>query len=598
MAYLRQFEVIPFEIPPRFETAFWSADSKSIVVWTGEGWQVLDAGDLRVVESKPGESPIGYGEGDQLIVLDQEWNIRYSDSRQALARIEPPEWYWYFSSNLIAVSPDGNWLASVRSENEIDIVSLSTGEKTPVELRRNYRLEGIDKLVFNQDGSVLAIQAYAYDYPVIVVDVPSGETVYEIPYGSVPSFSADGSKLIVRGPNSIEIRNAITGVFYQRLSSGFIVPHGGPYGTGYNLRGFSFAGDNLTAAALYASDEHCQLIIWDLATGNPKQTLNGMPIDIRLFAFSPDGSQLLTFTPDARLRIWDLATSEVRAESNPYQVEDSYPSLNSDGTLLAIPGIPHVKVIHLDTGETTEIGDYLDASRIRVAMAGSQHLAVEVSPTGWGIYVDIWDIEDIRLVKTFKNYYNCSFNTSGSHMICNSNLQLFEVESGRLLGSFGPDRNLRYEWALSSDGTQFAVCSMAIGEGFIPTTRSDNISIYDTKSNDLRRLLTADERGICSRMAFSPDGLYLVNTKGYVWSTRTASVVSKFESPSEYITLSVDPSSQMILAGNELINIQDGKKIGQLNAGYGYIPPSFVDDGQFIAVVSDNQVEFWGSNLE
>ncbi len=321
-----------------------------------------------------------------------------------------------------------------------------------------------------------------------------------------------------------------------------------------------------------------------------------MPIDVRLFAVSPDGSQLLTFTPDARLRLWDLSTGEVLAESEHYQVEDSYPSLNANGTMLTIPGIPQVEVIRLETGETTEIGDYADASRIRVEMVGNNRLAVEVMTAGWEVVLDIWDLEENKIVRTFKNYYGCSFNETGSHMVCNSNLQLFEVESGRLLGSYGPP-GPRYEWALSSDGKQIALCSYVVEEGWV-TLRSDNISIYDTSKNELRRLLTTDEKGICSRMAFSPDGQYLVNSKGYVWSTRTASVVSKFESPSEYVTVSVDPSSQMILAGNVLFDLANGDQIGRLDSGYGRNPPAFIMDGQFIAAVSDDQVGFWGSNLQ
>lgn len=598
VSYLRQIEVIQFETRPLLQTAFWTSDSKSIVVWTDEGWQLLDPQDLHVIEAKAGESPLWYGGDDQLLVLDHEWDVRFSGSNQTLAGIEPPEWYGYFNANTIAVSQDGNWLAQVLGMDEINIVSLSTGETKSLVLKRNYHLEGIDKVVFNHDGSVIAIHGYAYDRPVIVVDVASGDTIYEIANASMPSFSPAGSKLIVSGPQSLEIRNAFTGVFFQKLSSGFLVERGGPYGTYYNAREFSFTTDNLTAAVLYTTDEDSQLIIWDLATGNPKQTLHGMPIDVRLFSISPDGSQLLTLTPDARLRIWSLSTGEILAESEPYQVEDSYPSLNADGTMLAIPGIPQVKVIHLETGETTEIGDYADASRIRVAMVGNTHLAVEVSTATWEAFVDIWDIEENKLVKTFKNYWGCSFNAMGSHMVCNSNLQLFEVESGRLLGSYGPNRNLRYEWALSSDGKQFAVCSLAVGEGWITTTRSDNISIFDTGKNELRRLLTADERGICSRMAFSPDGQFLVASRGYVWSTRTASVVSKFETPSEYVSVSIDPSSQMILAGNELFYLQDGNRIGQMETGYGRNPPTFIKDGQFIAVVSENHVEFWGSNLQ
>ena len=596
VSYLRQFAVIPFETRPRLETAFWTSDSKSIVVWTDEGWQLLDPQDLHVVEAKADEAPLWYGADDQLLVLDHEWNVRFSGSNQTLARIEHPEWYGYFNANTIAVSQDVNWLAQVLGMDEINIVSLSTGDTNRLELKRNYRLEGIDRLVFNQDGSILAIQGYAFDRPVIVVDVSSGDILYEIANASKPSFSPDGSKLIVSGPQSLEIRNAFTGVFFQKLSSGFLVERGGPYGTYYNARQLSFTTDNLTAAVLYSTREDSQLIIWDLATGNPKQTLQGMPIDVRLFAVSPDGSQLLTFTPDARLRIWSLSTGEDLVESDPYQVEDSYPSLNADGTMLAIPGIPQVTVMNLKTGEMTDLGNYVDASRIRVEMVGNNRLAVEVWTTGWEVFLDIWDLEENKLMKTFKDRWGCSFNATGSHMVCQSKyLQLFEVESGRLLGSYGPP-GPNYEWALSSDGKQFALCSYMVEEGWV-TMRSDNISIYDTSKNELRRLLTADERGICSRMVFSPDGQFLVSSKGYVWSLRTGSVVSKFDSPSESLTPSVDPSSQIILAGIELFDLQDGDRIGQLDNGYGRNAPTFLEDGQLIAVVSENQVEFWGSNL-
>ena len=480
--------------------------------------------------------------------------------------------------------------------DEINIVSLSTGDTKKLVLKRNYHLEDITKVVFNHDGSVIAIDGYAYDRPVIVVDVASGDTLYEIRDASMPSFSPDGSKLIVRGPQSLEIRNAVSGIFYQRLSAGFIVQRGGPYGTAYNVRQFSFLADKLSAAVLYSTREDSQLIIWDLATGKPKQTFRGMPIDVERFVVSPDGSQLLTLTPDARLRIWSLSTGEIVAESEPYKVEGSYPSLNTDGTMLAIPGIPQVNVIHLKTGEVTEIGDYVNASRIRVAMAGNNRLAVEVMTAGWEVFLDIWDLEENKLMKTFNDRWGCSFNATGSHMVCQSKyLQLFEVESGRLLGSYGPP-GPSYEWALSSDGKQFALCSYTVEEGRV-TMRSDNISIYDTSKNELRRLLTADERGICSRLGFSPDGQFLVASKGYVWSLRTGSVVSKFDSPSESLTPSVDPSSQIILAGIELFNLQDGNRIGQLDNGYGRNAPTFLEDGQFIAVVSENQVEFWGSNL-
>src|SRR5437016_5812492 len=72
---------------------------------------------------------------------------------------------------------------------------------------------------------------------------------------------------------------------------------------------FSPDGNTLAAASRDQS-----AILWDLATGKARQTLEGPGWVIFFMAYSPDGKTLAASGPGAsgKLRIWDSATGNVQ----------------------------------------------------------------------------------------------------------------------------------------------------------------------------------------------------------------------------------------------------------------------------------------------
>jgi hypothetical protein len=79
---------------------------------------------------------------------------------------------------------------------------------------------------------------------------------------------------------------------------------------------FSPDGQMALSGSCYAesSDTGCvrgELILWEVATGEPLRTFEGHTFSVRSVAFSPDGQTALSGSYDRTLILWDLATGEV-----------------------------------------------------------------------------------------------------------------------------------------------------------------------------------------------------------------------------------------------------------------------------------------------
>ena len=64
---------------------------------------------------------------------------------------------------------------------------------------------------------------------------------------------------------------------------------------------------------LASGSEDGTVKLWDLATGNLRATFRGHGAQVDSVAFSPDGKTLASAAADRKVKLWDVATGEQRA---------------------------------------------------------------------------------------------------------------------------------------------------------------------------------------------------------------------------------------------------------------------------------------------
>jgi WD40 repeat protein/class 3 adenylate cyclase len=198
----------------------------------------------------------------------------------------------------IAISPDGNLLATSFGKGDAKIWDAQTGKEL---LSLTGQIDYIQGLDFSPDGKRLATASQ--DGTVWIWDVLTGRVLLQlIGEGSRfrVDFSPDGKLLAGTGNDSTAtVWDATTGVELYKLEG-----HTGPtFGVAFSQDGKS----------LFTSSVDRTIKIWDLAVGSNAQplTLFGHAAAIYDLAISPDGSRLVTASRDGTSRVYALGIEDL-----------------------------------------------------------------------------------------------------------------------------------------------------------------------------------------------------------------------------------------------------------------------------------------------
>jgi WD40 repeat protein/predicted Ser/Thr protein kinase len=204
----------------------------------------------------------------------------------------------------IAISPDGQTLASASKDNTIKIWNLSTGQ---VIRTLTGHSNWVSSVAFSPDGRTLA--SGSWDETIKIWDLRTGELirtltghsswVYSVAFNPQSDFPNNQDGYILASGSydkTIKVWNLSTGEEIRTLTG-----HSGWVGS------VAFSPDGRTLASGSLDDT---IKIWDVATGQLIHTLKGHSSSVQCLAFSPDGSTLASGSKDSTIKVWNMATGE------------------------------------------------------------------------------------------------------------------------------------------------------------------------------------------------------------------------------------------------------------------------------------------------
>jgi WD40 repeat protein len=276
--------------------------------------------------------------GDSLAVVTQFGISLFDSSSLAPIRaVTPPP-----PAKILDISPDGHTMATAKSQTQVDLIDVTTGELLRVLLPGTQFAEA----VFSPDGRTLAL-ASSSEIAVTLWDTSTGQQIKKLTgfqtaapvYGV--TFGPDGSTLIWRARGTVQLMNIATGrlgpVFsHQDFVSAVALAPGNqilatvaPGTAGNQLVGLITLWDatsgkemaTLTQAngvgrsicfspdrRLLAAGAGSTIELWDLTRRQEIATLLGHTGPVNVVAFSPDGTALASTSDDGTARLWRVAT--------------------------------------------------------------------------------------------------------------------------------------------------------------------------------------------------------------------------------------------------------------------------------------------------
>jgi WD40 repeat protein len=276
-------------------TTAWQLDH-----WGGADFQ-HGAAVTALAISPDGRLALSGAGGGMLAVADDYSLIQWDyQTGEPLRRLEGHQ----HTVSDVVFSPDSRQALSGSYDGTLILWDLDTGE--PI-----YHLEGHTQLVTGVDISSDGSHALssAYDGTIIYWDLSTGNVVrrltghqfYDVE--GVVFLPGDDQALSHGTDASLILWDLATGQRLRRMT-GTTGRVGGHLGDTW-IVGMAPSPDGRTALSVGWDD---QLIVWDLASGESIQRLEGHASNVRDVALSPDGRRALSSGWDNYLVLWDMAT--------------------------------------------------------------------------------------------------------------------------------------------------------------------------------------------------------------------------------------------------------------------------------------------------
>ena len=245
----------------------------------------------------------------------------------------------------VAISPDGQTVASGSGDRTIKIWQLRTGELVNTLYGHS---SWVSAVAISPDGQTLV--SGSGDNTIKIWQLRTGQLLRTLTghskWVNSVAISPDGQTLVSgSGDNTIKIWQLRTGRLLRTLTR-----------HSYGVISVAVSPDNQTFVSgngtIWPLGDDYTIKIWQLSTGLPKRTLIGHSSYVNSVAISPDGQTLASGSGDRTIKIWQLRTGQLLHNLTGHSAAVLSVAISSDGqTLASGSGDNTVKVWQLRTGQ-------------------------------------------------------------------------------------------------------------------------------------------------------------------------------------------------------------------------------------------------------
>jgi WD40 repeat protein len=276
----------------------------------------LGSGGITQARFSPdGHRILAFGTGSKVLVLDADTGKELLAPLVANGRMSDAFW-----------SPDGKLIFATTRQPGAWAWDSETGTPALTFLQSN----SVTEIAISPDGERLATDNAANE--VLIWELPTERQLAEPLRMAGPihqlRFSPDGKRLAIASSRGTEIV-----VELRDVTSGQLV--GGPLVHRDAVRSMEFSKDGRWLAT--ACDDHTARV-WNAATGEPVSPWLPHDYEARLVAFSPDSAKLATLARRGAVRLWNTRSGEpITAPLNyPRNLGSGHVSYSPDGLRLLL----------------------------------------------------------------------------------------------------------------------------------------------------------------------------------------------------------------------------------------------------------------------
>ena len=337
--------------------------------------------------------------------------------------------------------------------------------------------------------------------------------------------------------------------------------------------------------------------VWEVATGQLRRTLTGHSASVKSVAWSPDGQQLASASEDNTVKVWEPATGQLRRTLTGHSSRVLSVAWSPDGQQLASASQDNtVKVWEAATGQLrrTFAGHSDNVFSVAWSPDGQQLASASADHT-----VKVWEAGTGQLWRTLAGHsaqvFSVVWSPDGRQLASGSQdntVKVWEAGTGQLRRTLKGHSELVWAVAWSPDGQL-----LAGGSG-------DNaVTVWEAATGQLRRTLTGHLARVLS-VAWSPDGKLLASGSldgtVKVWESATGQLLRSLTGPWVRVrSVAWSPDGrQLASGGSNMVRVWDaaaGRLRHTLTGHSGSVSSvAWSPDGQRLATGSDDHtVKVW-----